>query len=242
MQASTVSTAVHVGCSGWVYRHWRGLLLSRRPAAEALVRTLCRGIRHGRDQRQLLPPAPGLDLRRLAREGAAGLSLCGQGQPLPHPHEEARSGCEEEIEKFIALARPLEHDARPDPLPAAAEPPQRPRAARGISSSSCPATSSMSSSSATPAGTTRRSSRCSIATASASSPTTSRASNRRAGRAAAPPTSASTAPAANIGGAIRTRRCSNGPTGASSRRARAEASGAISTTTSTATRSRMRGR
>ena len=24
MQASTVSNGVHVGCSGWVYRHWRG--------------------------------------------------------------------------------------------------------------------------------------------------------------------------------------------------------------------------
>src|SRR5436853_7376155 len=25
MQRSTVSKSVHVGCSGWVYRHWRGL-------------------------------------------------------------------------------------------------------------------------------------------------------------------------------------------------------------------------
>ena len=64
-------------------------LLSRRAAAEALVRALCGGIRHGRDQRQLLSPAARFNLRELAREGAAGLSLCGQGQPLHHPHEEA---------------------------------------------------------------------------------------------------------------------------------------------------------
>ena len=64
-------------------------LLSGRAAAEALVRALRRGVRHRRDQRQLLPAAAGLDLRRLAREGAAGLPLRGQGQPLHHPHEEA---------------------------------------------------------------------------------------------------------------------------------------------------------
>src|SRR5205085_1235644 len=25
MQRSTVSKSIHVGCSGWVYRHWKGL-------------------------------------------------------------------------------------------------------------------------------------------------------------------------------------------------------------------------
>ena len=38
---------------------------------------------------QLLPPAARLDLRQMARAGAARLPLCGQGQPLHHPHEEA---------------------------------------------------------------------------------------------------------------------------------------------------------
>jgi len=30
MERSTVSNAVHVGCSGWVYRHWRGLFYPER--------------------------------------------------------------------------------------------------------------------------------------------------------------------------------------------------------------------
>src|SRR4051812_33017781 len=50
-------------------------LLSRRSAAEALVRALCRRVRHGRDQRQLLSVADGIDLRGLARQGAAWLPL-----------------------------------------------------------------------------------------------------------------------------------------------------------------------
>src|SRR5689334_20740134 len=64
-------------------------LLSGWLAAEALVRALRGRVRHGGDQRQLLPRAARVDLRWLAREGTAGLPLCGEGQPLHHPHEEA---------------------------------------------------------------------------------------------------------------------------------------------------------
>src|SRR6185437_14559524 len=40
------------------------------------------------NQRQFLPIASRLDLRGLAKQSAAGVPLCGQGQPLHHPHEE----------------------------------------------------------------------------------------------------------------------------------------------------------
>src|SRR3954452_21100161 len=58
-------------------------LLSRKPAAEALVRALCGGIRHGRDQQQLLPSAERRHVREMAQSGAAGFLLRGQGEPLP---------------------------------------------------------------------------------------------------------------------------------------------------------------
>src|SRR3954468_7280556 len=64
-------------------------LLSRGPAAEALVRTLCRRIRHGRDQCELLSRSTGIDVRGLAREGSDRIPLCGEGEPLHHSHEEA---------------------------------------------------------------------------------------------------------------------------------------------------------
>src|SRR5438270_5314343 len=63
-------------------------LLSRRPAAEALVRTLCRRVRHGRDQQQLLPLAERRHIREVAQAGAAGFLLRGQGEPLSYPGQE----------------------------------------------------------------------------------------------------------------------------------------------------------
>src|SRR5688572_6897054 len=64
-------------------------LLSQGRAGAALVRLLRRAFRHGRDQQQLLPPARPGDLRQVARPGTARLLLCGQGQPFPHPGQEA---------------------------------------------------------------------------------------------------------------------------------------------------------
>src|SRR4051794_12423694 len=96
-------------------------LLSRGPAAEALVRALFGGIRYRRDQRQLLSGAAAIDLRGLARQGAAGFPLCGQGQPLHHSHEEAawlRSGGGPVPRSRAAACA----DAGPAALPAAAEP------------------------------------------------------------------------------------------------------------------------
>src|SRR4029079_3508807 len=59
-----------------------GRLLPAGPAAEALVLPLCVAVRHGRDQRELLSAAAAFNLPRLARQGAARVSLRRQGQPL----------------------------------------------------------------------------------------------------------------------------------------------------------------
>src|SRR4051794_10526124 len=64
-------------------------LLSRPPATVALVRLLRHAIRHGRDQQHLLPAAGENDVRRVGETCAEGVSLCGQGEPLPDAHEEA---------------------------------------------------------------------------------------------------------------------------------------------------------
>ena len=55
----------------------------------------------------------GVDLRGLAREGAAGLPLRGQGQPLHHPHEEAARLRGASSTASSTLARPLGRQARP---------------------------------------------------------------------------------------------------------------------------------
>src|SRR5438309_4744968 len=96
-------------------------LLSGRPAAEALVRALRRGVQYGRDQRQLLPPAARIDVRQMARSGASRLPLCGQGEPVPDPHEEAQ-GCRGFARYVSRSRRTAQVDAWTDPLPATAEP------------------------------------------------------------------------------------------------------------------------
>src|SRR3712207_5381292 len=58
-------------------------------AAAAVAGAPRAALRHGREQRRLLPVARPRDLRRLARAHAAGLPLGGQGQPLPHPRQAA---------------------------------------------------------------------------------------------------------------------------------------------------------
>ena len=82
-----------VGCSGWVYRDWRGIVYPRAPPAAGVVRALRHALRHRRDQQHLLPPAPAVDGRGVGRAGAAGLRVRGEGRSVRvAPHEAARRG------------------------------------------------------------------------------------------------------------------------------------------------------
>src|SRR5215467_2742859 len=64
-------------------------LLSGRSAAEAVVRVLRRGFRHGRDQQYFLPTARRSDLQDLARAGAGRIHLRSQSESILDPSEEA---------------------------------------------------------------------------------------------------------------------------------------------------------
>lgn len=105
--------------------------LPRGAAGAAAAGAICRGLRHGRGQRDLLPAAEGGDGARLDRTGARGLPLRGEGEPLPDPHEAPP--------RHHRRGRPLLGAARaaaalppagPGPLAAAGELPTRRRPAR----------------------------------------------------------------------------------------------------------------
>ena len=82
--------AILVGTSGFDYNDWRGPFYPRfikrgRPAG-----VLCRALRHGRAQRDLLSDARGERVPRLARRGARRVRIRGEGEPIPDPHQAAR--------------------------------------------------------------------------------------------------------------------------------------------------------
>src|SRR5918995_914324 len=66
-----------------------GGLLPCRPAHRRVVRALRRDVRHRRDQQQLLPAARGAHVPQLAGARPRRVPLRGQGEPVPHAHEEA---------------------------------------------------------------------------------------------------------------------------------------------------------
>ena len=79
---------VRVGCSGWQYRDWRGVLY---PEGVGQARWLERYAEvfdtvEVNSTFYRLAPRRG---RAVGRADAAGLPLRAQGEPLPHPHEEA---------------------------------------------------------------------------------------------------------------------------------------------------------
>ena len=79
--------AVHVGCSGWNYADWRGLVYPEGLPQRLLARALRDPLRHGRGQRDLLPAAHPRDRRALGRGDARRVPVRDQGEPLPHPHQ-----------------------------------------------------------------------------------------------------------------------------------------------------------
>src|SRR5215470_4907740 len=62
-------------------------LLSGRSAAEAVVRVLRRGFRHGRDQQHLLSTTRHANLQGMARTGAGRIHIRGQGESVPDSPE-----------------------------------------------------------------------------------------------------------------------------------------------------------
>src|SRR6185437_14559525 len=239
MEGTTVSR-IHVGCSGWVYKHWRRIFypegLPQKRWFERYAEEFDTVEINASFYR--LPLASTFEGWR--NKAPPGFHYAVKVNRFI-THMKKLLDCQAEVDRFIELARPL--GDKLGPLLYSCR-----RACIRTSSGWRPfsagfrRTSSRSSSSATRAGMTKTSWRCSTATVSASSPTISKVCGRRDGPAGELPTSASTVRPASIGVAIRTRRWSDGPTGVSSRRGPDEACGAISTTTSTGTRSTTRER
>ena len=146
MQASTVSNRVHVGCSGWVYRHWRGTFY---PEGLAQKRWFGRYASEF-DTVEInasfyrLPLASTFDKWR--EQAPPGVRYAVKVNRFI-THMKKLLDCEEATDQFIALARPLgpalgpllyqlppslhKNLERLDGLPVTA--PHRPRACRRVS-------------------------------------------------------------------------------------------------------------
>src|SRR5262245_47176152 len=94
-------------------------LLSGRSAAEAVVRILRRGFRHGRDQQYFLSTARRSDLQGLARAGAGRIRLLGQGESILDSSEEAERR-ESAAQEISGSRQTLAGTSGPDPLSTAA--------------------------------------------------------------------------------------------------------------------------
>ncbi len=100
----------HIGCSGWVYNDWRGLVYPREAAAAPLVRALRDALRHRRDQQHLLPAAPDDRRSSTGRAGAARVRLRREARPVRLASHEAprrrSAGCRTTSTAYAASARP----------------------------------------------------------------------------------------------------------------------------------------
>ena len=229
MQATTVSSgamtgSIRIGCSGWVYKHWRGILypegLPQRRWFDRYAEEFDTVEINNSFYR--LPQAG--DVRRVARAGAAGLLLCGEGQPLLTQAKKLKD-CEEPLERMMAPSRQLGDRLGPDALPAAAE--HEASTSSGLKTflQSCPRDVDqrlrIPQAELVRAGDLRA---CSTATARPSASTTCR--DRRRERIAVGPDRLRPLPRRRgqiLGPLFGRRRCSAGPTGSSSRRAQGRA-------------------
>jgi uncharacterized protein YecE (DUF72 family) len=112
MQRSTVSNAIHVGCSGWVYRHWRGLFYP-----EGLPQK--RWFEHYSQEFDTveinasfyrLPLESTFDGWR--DKAPPGFRYAVKANRFI-THMKKLAGCDEEIDRFVALATRLEHTLGP---------------------------------------------------------------------------------------------------------------------------------
>ena len=80
---------IHVGCSGWVYRHWRGLFYPKGLPQKRWFERYAEEFDTVEINASFYRVAARHHVRRLARQGAGRLPLRGEGESLHHPHEEA---------------------------------------------------------------------------------------------------------------------------------------------------------
>ncbi len=195
---------MHVGCSGWVYKHWRGLFYPE-------------GLPQKRWFEHYSQEFDTVEINASFYRVPLASTFDGWRQKAPPgfryavkvnrfiTHMKKLMDCEEEVDRFIALARPLGENLGPllyQLPPSLHKNLERLETFRGAA---CRQISIMSSSSGIAAGTRKTSWPSSIATELGSSRMTSRDSNRRAGRAGGRLTFATTAPRANIMGVTPTR-------------------------------------
>ena len=84
----SLTTAVHIGTSGFLYEHWRGRFYP--PAARgAELEYFADAVRHGRAECHVLPDAGKRDVPQLGGAGPGWLHLRGQGEPVPDPRPPA---------------------------------------------------------------------------------------------------------------------------------------------------------
>ena len=146
-----------IGTSGYVYPHWRrGVFYPEACGSGTSCAYYAQPVPHGRAEQSLLPAARAGDLRPLARCGAGRLPVRGQGEPLHHPHQAAarRLGAARALHGARRAAR-SQARARSS---SSCRPPSPPTSAPCAGFwTSCPRIAAGSSSSATRAGTRRRS-------------------------------------------------------------------------------------
>ena len=112
MQASTVSNGVHVGCSGWVYRHWRGTFYPE-------------GLPQKRWFERYAEEFDTVEINASFYRLPLATTFAGWRAKAPAgfryaikvnrfiTHMKKLLDCEEAIDQFIALARPLDEKLGP---------------------------------------------------------------------------------------------------------------------------------
>jgi uncharacterized protein YecE (DUF72 family) len=112
MQASTVSNGVHVGCSGWVYRHWRGTFYPQ-------------GLPQKRWFERYAEEFDTVEINASFYRLPLATTFAGWREKAPAgfryavkvnrfiTHMKKLLDCEEAIDQFIALARPLDEKLGP---------------------------------------------------------------------------------------------------------------------------------
>jgi uncharacterized protein YecE (DUF72 family) len=106
MQASTVSNCVHVGCSGWVYKHWRGIFYPEGFPQRRWFERYAEEFETVEINASFyrLPLASTFDKWR--DQAPSGFHYAVKVNRFI-THMKKLFECEESIDQFIALARPL---------------------------------------------------------------------------------------------------------------------------------------
>ena len=122
---------VLTGTSGFSYKEWKGTLLPGRPCRRRDARVLRRAPAGRRDQQHLLPDAEAGAARGLGDAGPGGVPVRPQGVAADHAPQAAEGGGRRGG-LLLRRRRDARRAARPDALPAAAQPEEGPSAPRGL--------------------------------------------------------------------------------------------------------------